>query len=298
MEKEALLAIIINDLKEVDILMNTFNKPGAIDQDFLQLAMTKINHITNEMKMLEKYSNASAHTTAQIVIQTTEKQQVEAPDKIFPEKQEPVIEIKEEVKEIKSAEKNYFTLDSIEEVKVELTKNDNLNHPVATPAAEVVEMTLTDAPKLIIEEIKTPESKMQSMIEKEEEIISITPKIDERIKEEPKKEESHTLKDAIAQNKKSVNDVISEKKVLPQPLGANIVVPVANIYKAIGINDKLLFQRELFSGKGDLMNQVIDQLNEMKSFEEAHSFLSTAFEWNFENERVISFLNIVKRRYL
>ncbi|MBP8849306.1 MAG: hypothetical protein KBG80_02020 [Breznakibacter sp.] len=296
MEKEALLAIIINDLKEVDILMNTFNKPGAIDKDFLQLAMTKINHITNEMKMLEKYSSTSEQITAPLIAQTSEPEPSATPATVNPE---PAVIVKEVIKESNPTPRDYFTLETAsEEIKEETRVIKDEIEPISNSTTTKKENVAIETPQTSINEVKAPAPKVEEIKAEIEEKVTIAPKIEQKVKEEPKKEEPHTLKDVIAQNKKSVNDVMNEKKVSPQPLGANIVVPVANIYKAIGINDKLLFQRELFGGKGDLMNQVIDQLNEMKSYDDAHAFLSSAFDWNFENERVISFLNIVKRRYL
>lgn len=290
MEKEALLAIIINDLKEVDILMNTFNRPGVIDADFLQLAMTKINQITNEMKMLERFSSSSAPLAPPQVAQPVIAPVVVAPIVEVIKSKVPKVEIIEEITSTTPTEKSYFTLDSADETDDKSINNDLINTtppPVIEPIIEVKTEAIIEEPKSAEPTIVKPEADTAKPI------IEI-----EKPKEEIKKEEKHTLKDVLTTNKKSVNDLMNEKKTTPQPLGANIVVPVANIYKAIGINDKLLFQRELFSGKGDLMNQIIDQLNELKSFEEAQSFLSSRFDWDFENERVISFLNIVKRRYL
>ena len=74
--------------------------------------------------------------------------------------------------------------------------------------------------------------------------------------------------------------------------------PVSDIRKAIGINDRFLYQRELFKGQVELFNQTLDQLNGMDSYESASRFLHTNFKWEEGNEVAESFLNIVKRLFI
>lgn len=321
MEKEALLNIIINDLKEVDLLMNTFKNLNSIDPEFLQLSMSKINQITMEMKMLEKFvakgerlyppatavnsvidEPASPIVSNEVLVETKQpevaavvieevvelpKVEVVEPNFIEPVVIEPVI-IEPKQTEPKQTEKEEPFL-VIEETPI---VNEVEESPIIAEVEVIEDRVVVDEIKIVEEVIPEPipvEIVKEAIVA--EQPKSIEPKIEV-------KSEKHILKDLIGTPTKSVNEIMSEKKPLPTGVGANIVVPVANIYKAIGINDKMLFQRELFASNGAKMNSTIDQLNEMKDFDEALSFLKSNYEWDFESERTISFLNIIKRRYI
>ena len=73
--------------------------------------------------------------------------------------------------------------------------------------------------------------------------------------------------------------------------------PIDDIKKAIGINDKFLYTKELFKSNPSLYNQTIDALNEAISFENAEAYLKSNFDWDFEDEVVLDFLEIVKRKF-
>lgn len=316
MEREALLNIIINDLKEVDLLMNTFKSSNSIDVEFLQLSMVKINQITVEMKMLEKFVGSKQVAMNEVVSPT------------ITEVAKPVVVIEKEKPFIPPVEPE--SVNVIEEPTITECKED-VAPPVIVTINEAVVALVEEPPVAIVEEkIAAPiiEVKGETLIVIEENLIPepIVAKVVEEVDSNPEfvapvigfpvqsaevkevvenkepavalKEDKHILKDILASNKKSVNEIISEKKVVPPSMGQNIVVPVANIYKAIGINDKMLFQRELFGNNGAKMNTIIDQLNVMQSMDDAVSFLKSNFDWNFDDERVVAFLNIVKRRYL
>lgn len=77
----------------------------------------------------------------------------------------------------------------------------------------------------------------------------------------------------------------------------SIGAPVDNIRKAISVGDRFLFVRELFGGKGELLQIVIDELNEMHSLEEANAYLDKHFNWDKESKTYQLFENILKRRY-
>ena len=57
MEKEALIDIILNDLKEVNNLISTFKGNNKINNAFIKLTHTKIANITEELNLLEQLNN-------------------------------------------------------------------------------------------------------------------------------------------------------------------------------------------------------------------------------------------------
>lgn len=56
MEKEALLKIIIQDIKELDTLMNTFIGKSQIPKTFINLSKSKVRGILDELDMLDSLS--------------------------------------------------------------------------------------------------------------------------------------------------------------------------------------------------------------------------------------------------
>lgn len=79
-------------------------------------------------------------------------------------------------------------------------------------------------------------------------------------------------------------------------------LPVSDLSKAIGVNEKFIFMNELFEGNSGDYHQTIDKLNGFKTFEQANAFLmetsSKKFNWNLKNKFVrLDFLDLLQRRY-
>lgn len=92
-----------------------------------------------------------------------------------------------------------------------------------------------------------------------------------------------------------------EVKVEPEKpaatFSASIGAPVDDIRKAISLGDRFLFVRELFGGKGEALQVVIDELNKMSSIEEANAYLDSHFQWDKEAKSYELFQNVLKRRF-
>lgn len=124
------------------------------------------------------------------------------------------------------------------------------------------------------------------------------------ITEEPPKEtvektvekKNTVLGEQIHTEVKSVNEQIAVKKEGSH--FTQIGKPVDDVRKAIGINDRFYYQRELFGGSMELLNQTLDQLNQMDSFESARQFLQSNFKWEEDNEVSQSFIKNIQRRFI
>jgi hypothetical protein len=73
--------------------------------------------------------------------------------------------------------------------------------------------------------------------------------------------------------------------------------PLSDLRNSIGLNDKFLFIKELFSGKPDKYNQCIDALNRSGSYEEALEYIRNYCQWEEDNETAGKLLELVKRRH-
>ncbi|MCW3786350.1 hypothetical protein [Plebeiibacterium sediminum] len=284
MNKEALLNIILSDINEVETLLKSFQGSEEIPAAFIDLTERKMTHVIEEFALLKSLtqnpSPSKPHTTvveqkAEPVIVETKETQVEAPatPDIKEEKVVVVEELKEEQPQI------------IEPVPV-VTEDTN---PI------VEEKIITE---VTTEEVKAPVEKVEI---EEEVIITAKSEIIETPAPEPKKEEvkedtAKTLGESLIGEKKSVNDLIANNKEskLQQTLMGK---PVADLTKSLGLNDRFMFQRELFEGKADVMKQTLLQLNEMPDFNTAQAFISSNFSWDNEQEATQAFYSYIKRKY-
>lgn len=72
---------------------------------------------------------------------------------------------------------------------------------------------------------------------------------------------------------------------------------VLDLRRGISINDRFIFQRELFHNNRAEMNEVMETLSGMSDFEVAEEFLQNELQWDFENPIVKDFLLIIKNGF-
>jgi len=81
-------------------------------------------------------------------------------------------------------------------------------------------------------------------------------------------------------------------------------LPLKDINRGIGINDKLEIMNTLFGGQKTLFDITISELNNLKSYEEAQNILGNGpaiqFKWDHDDrrEKAIEFIKLIRRRYL
>lgn len=81
-------------------------------------------------------------------------------------------------------------------------------------------------------------------------------------------------------------------------------LPLKDINRAIGINDRLEFISKLFGGQKAVFEQTIVELNNLKSLDEAEELLghhiALTYKWDHEDqkEKAIDFIKLIRRRYL
>lgn len=106
---------------------------------------------------------------------------------------------------------------------------------------------------------------------------------------------------AIAKgNKDSLNDQLKQPKL---ELGDSLQeVPIKDLKKAIGINDKFLFINELFRGDDIMYERSIKTINSFAIYAEAEYWIKRELKlklaWNDRNEVVKQFDQLIKRRFL
>ncbi|MDD2512080.1 MAG: hypothetical protein PHH64_05110 [Proteiniphilum sp.] len=70
-----------------------------------------------------------------------------------------------------------------------------------------------------------------------------------------------------------------------------------DLKRGISLNDKFIFQRELFNNDRHEMNSVMIRLNAFDTYEHAESYLKESKEWNFDDPIVQDFLRVIKKGF-
>jgi len=71
---------------------------------------------------------------------------------------------------------------------------------------------------------------------------------------------------------------------------------VTDIRQAVSIGDRFLFQRELFGGNAEKLQQTLTELNALHSFDEAVAFIER-FGWDKQSPTHELFINVLRRRF-
>lgn len=121
----------------------------------------------------------------------------------------------------------------------------------------------------------------------EEPIMPVEPEIPEESEVEPE------IPEIPEEPEQPEEPAKPEPKPQPEPV---VGQAVADIRKAISLGDRFLFQRELFAGKGEQMQQVLDDINSLSSLDEAISYIGQ-FGWNTDSTTYELFINVLKRRF-
>jgi hypothetical protein len=98
---------------------------------------------------------------------------------------------------------------------------------------------------------------------------------------------------------------IIEEKKMPEPpksevqyLEAEIAKQIYSDFgKALSLNDRFRFQRDLFGHNTKLMEQTLDHLNTLNSYQEVMDYLSSEFNWGWNGESTVSFHELLVKRF-
>jgi len=176
--------------------------------------------------------------------------------------------------------------------------------PVQKEEEKIVQVLQVDEAEIEaeLEEIKRNAEAMQKMsvhhkpqivFEEEQDI----PTLAHHLNETPAK--AKEVNEAIAANAASLNDRLKQTKI---DLGDSLTeVPIRDLRKAIGINDRFLYINELFRGDESMYERSIKTINSFSILPEAEYWiqreLKTKIGWSEGNETVKQFIQLVKRRF-
>jgi hypothetical protein len=112
------------------------------------------------------------------------------------------------------------------------------------------------------------------------------------------KETAKEVNDATAQGE-SLNDKLKQGKT--ELIEVFKETPVKDLRKAVGINDRFLFIKELFRGDENMYERSIKTINSFNIYAEAEYWITRELKvklgWNNDQPSVQHFDQLVKRRF-
>ena len=99
---------------------------------------------------------------------------------------------------------------------------------------------------------------------------------------------------------RSLNDLFNEQREDHSISSQYQRAKVGDLTKAISINDKFIYIKELFHNRGEDFSTSIKQLNECQNMEEAFNCLDQLkqkFFWDSKSDAYLSFCDLLRRKY-
>lgn len=269
MSKEVFIALIQKDIKELDVIAQGLYETEMPSPTIIKLATAKAQEISNNLSKLAEYK-------------TAEKQAVAALDK------ESVLKI---VQDEIAKQQVQIQKESPEVITASITETEAITETVTAPEViiEETKATIKEEPVIVettIQELHTKTADViteQSIIKEEVVAQKTLPTIERKTAIGDQNAAETKISKLTTNTSNSLVNSLANKKV-------------DDIKKAINMGDRFRFQKELFKGKPELMNETLSEINNLNSLNEALSFLS-GFEWDEDNENVADFMSIVSRKF-
>ncbi|NOZ47012.1 MAG: hypothetical protein GXO79_09550 [Chlorobi bacterium] len=282
MDKKTLLKLINNNIQEIEILLESYSSSYAIPEMEVNLILSKIKVLKDEFAILSdlKMENVVPEPSQKLekIEEVKHEEQIEN-EVMTEEKEIPVIEDaapEPETKEetgLKKPERKRVKKSKLKERKEKKVVTTRADLEKMSPPNEIIEVISAEKPK--IEKIEKPISQKKQA-----------------------KDKSSIMADKFEVTKQSINDLIASSKKTRDLATKLKDAPIANLKKAINLNDKIRFIKELFNGQNEKYQQAVDELNKCKNLDEALEYLNKNYTWNQEKESFRDFLELIYRRFI
>lgn len=306
-EKEILLEKIRNLYVRISAMET--EEYSAPQQEMSQKVVTTEPESKREFtpaKTLEEDVDLFFDTEHESYKAAVEKELKEIAEEIEAKEQEQPVQ-KLEIKEAKSTEDIFDNLEEPEEeIVIDGEIHDNAEELFDEPD---IEITTSDEDENIHEEddilnfippksTPVPEAPQpkETPIEKIPSVEKTEPVVEKPLaKPEPPKEAP------IAKpQQRSLNDLFNERHEDNSISSQYQHAKVGDLTKAISINDKFIYIKELFHNRGEDFSTSIRQLNECNTLEEAFDCLEQLkqkFFWDSKSDAYLSFCDLLRRKY-
>lgn len=287
MKENKLISFILNDIKELEIITKGMLEMDEIPSVMHLLAVTKTQNLLEQFNLLKELDENSVFAKVvdfecvankpiakEVVVPVADEKSVEDDDEFVDDE----FEDDDEFDEFDDDESDYLVIGS----ESDICDASVVEEPKPVEPRKVEEPKPEPAPEVANEPAKVAEP--------EKKVVESVPDVN--------------VGTVIAENKleaqKSVSEV-SKVKSKPQvrTTGSRKAEGrfVNSLKKAITINDRIRYTRELFGGDMELMNKVIAHLDQLSSLKEATDYIESIFDWDELDEAVIEFYDLLEMRF-
>lgn len=287
MKENKLISFILNDIKELEIITKGMLEMDEIPSVMHLLAVTKTQNLLDQFNLLKELDEnsvfakvvdsecvANKPVAKEVVVPVADEKSVEDDDEFVDDE----FEDDDEFDEFDDDESDYLVIGS----ESDICDAPAVEGPKPVEPGKVEEPKPEPAPDVASESAKVAEP--------EKKVVESVPDVN--------------VGTVIAENKleaqKSVSEV-SKVKSKPQvrTTGSRKAEGrfVNSLKKAITINDRIRYTRELFGGDMELMNKVIAHLDQLSSLKEATDYIESIFDWDELDEAVIEFYDLLEMRF-
>ena len=321
-EKEILLEKIRNLYVRVSAMKT--EEYSAPKQEFSQKVVTTEPESKREFtpaKTLEEDVDLFFDTEHESYKAAVEKELKEIAEEIEAKEQEQSVQEPSKKKESVKEETKEDVFDDLEEseedIVIDTGIHDNAEELFDEPD---VEITVSEEESDVHEEddilnfippksAPTPEKPKQveetkPMVEETKPVVEETKPVVEKKQtapQQPKPEMSKETPNPIQKpQQRSLNDLFNEQREDHSISSQYQHAKVGDLTKAISINDKFIYIKELFHNRGEDFSASIRQLNECKTLEEAFDCLEKLkqkFFWDSKSDAYLSFCDLLRRKY-
>lgn len=282
----------VNNKVPFSFFKESFTRTQEITRLLHELEFLQIEDMRGQMEKLVQYLSDAENSAKETAEESHKEAQEEA------EKESVVV-----VNKVDASKPNDL---EIAEADQEGQADTDITEPISEPKDIVVEkkQDFSTVAEQSVEsgedepegenESETEEYNKEESITKENEIeenenntVSATPVV--KSKEEYPQHRPLLLNDKaeavlanIAPKNRSLNDV--------HPVGHTI----QDVKRSISLNDRFLFQRELFNNNRDAMNAMLTKLQSFASFDLVESYLEKNTTWDFRDDTVDKFMQMLK----
>lgn len=266
-----LLASKVEELKEnnrvpFSFFKESFKRTQEITRLLHELEFVQIEEMKGQMEKLMQFLSDAENSKKEAIVET-----VVAVNEVDKTEESSV----GEEQKVYNAENVVDKAEPENDTKVTIVEEEHDNLSVTEHIEEVEELQDEDEENLQEEEKeeKSPSSH-NTTVEEEKKIHQPSSSL--------LNSKTETILANIAPKNKSLNDV--------QPVNQTI----QDVQRSISLNDRFLFQRELFYNNRDAMNTMLTKLQSFSSFDLAESYLKRNTTWDFRDETVDKFLQMLK----
>lgn len=221
-----------------------------------------------------------------------------------PEKQEDIFDEVEEKKPVD--EKPTEIHDNADELFIETdfeihVANEETEPEIQEKADNQDDTVIIEDKNTVNEEITKEEAVSEKDNHEEDDILQFIPPKSAPAQPQPTPTPAHKPEPLIQRPpQRSLNDLFNEKREDHSISSQYQRAKVGDLTKAISINDKFIYIKELFHNRGEDFSTSIKLLNECKNMEEAFDCLEELkqkFFWDSKSDAYLSFCDLLRRKY-